>query len=60
MKEIKKISVDLKLVPAILHSGLFFTRQRDFFTYRKEQKTLASRLFYFCINLIVTLALGPE
>ena len=23
MKEIKKISVDLKLVPVILHSGLF-------------------------------------
>ena len=34
----------------------FFSR--DLFLYQKEQKTPGSRLFYFCINLIVSWALG--
>ena len=35
-----------------------FSFQRVVFIYQKDQRTLGSRLFYFCINLIVIWALG--
>ena len=39
--------------------SFWYIRQRAVLIYWKEQETLGSRLFYFCINLIITWAPGP-